>query len=154
MQLELIFPVSKTHGSACATAASISSAAPRTVVPFAFPGWEGGKLLAALAQNTYWFLVLRSDLKARKGDIKAVKGLTIGAAPLVDLGLKRLLVESGIDVVRDNVNIVPVPPAIPRRDQEFRRRRRARAAGAAPSTASGRTAWARRSRCATAPAPS
>jgi hypothetical protein len=62
-------------------------------VPFAFPEWKGGKLLGALAQNMYWFLVLRKDLKARKGDINAIKGLNIGAAPLVDLGLKRLLIE-------------------------------------------------------------
>jgi ABC-type nitrate/sulfonate/bicarbonate transport system substrate-binding protein len=78
-------------------------------VPFAFPGWKGGKLLAALAQNTYWFLVLRTDLKAKKGDINAIKGLRIGAAPLVDLGLKRLLVESGIDEKHDRVTICPVP---------------------------------------------
>ncbi len=108
MQLELIYPVSKTlevlrDGGIDFVGGSAHS------VPFAFPGWEGAKLLAALAQNTYWFLVLRSNLKARKGDIKAVKGLKIGAAPLVDLGLKRLLVESGIDEVRDNVKIMPVP---------------------------------------------
>jgi len=37
--------------------------------------------------------------------------LTIGAAPLVDLGLKRMLVESGIDEERDKVKICPVPLA-------------------------------------------
>ncbi len=108
MKLELIYPVSKTlevlrDGSIEFVGGSAHS------TPFAFPGWKGAKLLAALAQNTYWFLVLRSNLKARKGDINAVKGLTIGAAPLVDLGLKRLLVESSIDEVRDGVKITPVP---------------------------------------------
>ena len=110
MMLELIFPVNRTlevlrDGGIDFVGGSAHS------VPFAFPGWKGGKLLAALAQNTYWFLVLRADLKARKGDINAIKGLNIGAAPLVDLGLRRLLVESGIDVERDRVTISPVPAA-------------------------------------------
>ncbi len=110
MTLELIFPVNRTlevlrDGGIDFVGGSAHS------VPFAFPGWKGGKLLAALAQNTYWFLVLRADLKAKKGDIDAIKGLSIGAAPLVDLGLKRLLVESGIDEKRDRVTICPVPSA-------------------------------------------
>ena len=108
MQLELIFPVNRTlemlrDGEIHFVGGSAHS------VPSAFPGWTGAKLLAAQAQNTYWFLVLRSDLKAAKGDIAAIKGLKIGAAPLVDLGLKRLLVESGRDEARDNIQIVPVP---------------------------------------------
>lgn len=61
------------------------------------------------AQNTYWFLVLRKDIGARKGQIDAVKGLTIGAAPLVELGLRRLLHDAQIDLVRDKVTICPVP---------------------------------------------
>src|SRR5712671_3586693 len=108
MTLELIYPVNKTlevlrDGGIDFVGGSAHS------VPFAFPNWKGGKLLGALSQNTYWFLVLRSNLKAKKGDIKAIKGLTIGAAPLVDLGLKRMLVESGIDEERDKVKICPVP---------------------------------------------
>ena len=108
MQLELIFPVNRTlemlrDGEIHFVGGSAHS------VPSAFPGWTGAKLLAAQAQNTYWFLVLRSDLKAAKGDIAAIKGLKIGAAPLVDLGLKRLLVASGLDEARDKIQIVPVP---------------------------------------------
>jgi ABC-type nitrate/sulfonate/bicarbonate transport system substrate-binding protein len=108
MTLELIYPVNRTlevlrDGGIDFVGGSAHS------TPFAFPGWNGGKLLAALAQNTYWFLILRADLKAKKGDINAIKGLKIGAAPLVDLGLKRLLAESGIDEARDNVKIVAVP---------------------------------------------
>jgi len=118
MTLELIFPVNKTlevlrDGGIDFVGGSAHS------VPFAFPGWKGGKLLAALAQNTYWFLVLRSDLKARKGDVSAIKGLNIGAAPLVDLGLKRLLVEAGIDVERDRVKIGPVPGAFLGENKNF-----------------------------------
>jgi ABC-type nitrate/sulfonate/bicarbonate transport system substrate-binding protein len=110
MELELIFPVDKTlemlrDGRIDFVGGSAHSA------PHAFPEWNGGKLLAALAQGMYWFLILRSNLKARKGDIGAIKGLKIGAAPLVELGLKRLLAESGIDLARDNVTIAPVPAA-------------------------------------------
>ena len=110
MTLELIFPVNRTlevlrDGGIDFVGGSAHS------TPHAFPGWKGGKLIGALAQNMYWFLILRSDLKAKKGDINAIKGLRIGAAPLVDLGLKRLLVESGIDEKRDNVTIQPVPGA-------------------------------------------
>jgi NitT/TauT family transport system substrate-binding protein len=110
MQLELVSPVDKTletlrDGGIQFVGGSAHS------VPHAFPGWKGGKLLAALAQGMYWFLILRADLKAGKGDIQAVKGLKIGAAPLVDLGLKRLLIESGIDIERDKVTIAPVPGA-------------------------------------------
>lgn len=77
-----------------------------------FPGWRGAKLLAALAQGMYWLLVVRQDLDAKQGDIDAVKGLNIGAAPFVELGLRRLLVEAGIDIERDKVTIAPVPGAV------------------------------------------
>jgi ABC-type nitrate/sulfonate/bicarbonate transport system substrate-binding protein len=118
MELELIFPVNRTlevlrDGGIQFVGGSAHS------VPFAFPGWKGGKLLASLAQNMYWFLVLRTDLKAKKGDVNAIKGLRIGAAPLVELGLKRLLVESGIDVERDKVQIQPVPGAFLGENKNF-----------------------------------
>jgi NitT/TauT family transport system substrate-binding protein len=75
----------------------------------AFPDWQGARLLAALAQYMYWFLVLRSDLNAEHGDTSAVRGLRIGAAPGVDLGLVGLLRAAGIDPERDAVQIGPVP---------------------------------------------
>ncbi len=77
----------------------------------AFPNWKGAKLLMALAQRMYWLLVLRPDLGIKRGDLNALKGLRIGAAPGVDLGLKRLLIEAGIDPERDGVQIGPVPGA-------------------------------------------
>ena len=87
--------------------------------PHAFPEWHGGKLLASLAQGMYWFLILRTDIGAKQGDIEAVKGLNIGAAPLADLGLQRLLIESGIDLERDKVNIAPVPGAFSGKNVNF-----------------------------------
>ena len=75
----------------------------------AFPNWKGAKLTVAVAQGTPWLLVLRSDLRATPGDVSAVKGLRIGAAPGPDAALRRLLVESGVDVARDGVTIMRVP---------------------------------------------
>jgi ABC-type nitrate/sulfonate/bicarbonate transport system substrate-binding protein len=75
----------------------------------AFPGWQGAKLVVALSQGTPWLLVLRADLPARRGDVSAVKGLRIGAAPGPDRVFLRLLQESGIDPARDGVAIAPVP---------------------------------------------
>jgi len=69
------------------------------------------KLLCAQAQGMYWFLVMHKDIGAARGDIAAVKGKNIGAAPWVEMGLRRLLAEAGIDLARDRVKIAPVPGA-------------------------------------------
>ncbi len=82
---------------------------PAHFTPQAFAEWKGAKIVAAQSQGLYWFLVLRADIGARRGEIGAVRGLKIGAAPLVDLTLRQLLVEAGIDIVRDKVEIVGVP---------------------------------------------
>jgi len=74
-----------------------------------FPHWRGMKLICAQAQGMYWFLVMRSDLGARRGDLQCVRGRRIGAAPWVELGLKRLLLEAGLDLVRDGISIAPIP---------------------------------------------
>jgi NitT/TauT family transport system substrate-binding protein len=76
-----------------------------------FPEWRGVKLLCAQAQGMYWFLVMRSDLGARRGDLDVVKGRRIGAAHWVAMGLRALLREAGIDIERDRVDIAPIPGA-------------------------------------------
>src|SRR5215472_2050682 len=73
-----------------------------------FPGWIGAKLAVAVAQGTPWLLVLRADVPAARGDVQAIKGLRIGAAPGPDAALIRLLADSGIDSGRD-VHITRVP---------------------------------------------
>jgi NitT/TauT family transport system substrate-binding protein len=78
----------------------------------AFPRWQGAKLVVTLSQGTPWLLVVRADLPARRGDIGAVKGLRIGAAPGPDRAFLRLLAEVGIDPARDDVTIGPVPGAL------------------------------------------
>ena len=108
VQLDLLFPVPKTMAALRdGDLDFVVGSAHSTLM--AFPNWQGARLLMALAQRTYWLLVLRSNLQAKRGDLSAVKGLRIGAAPGVDISLKRLLVEAGIDPERDQVQIGPVP---------------------------------------------
>jgi ABC-type nitrate/sulfonate/bicarbonate transport system substrate-binding protein len=109
--LELIFPVDRAYremrdGSVDFVGGSAHSALA------AFPEWRGAKLLCAQAQGMYWFLVMLADFAARRGDVGVVKGLHIGAAPWVEMGLRRLLVEAGIDPEGDEVSIAPVPGAV------------------------------------------
>ena len=105
---ELIFPNYKAYEALRDGRIDFVAAPAHAALP-AFPEWRGAKLLAALAQGMFWLLVMRSDLEAAPGDVNAVKGRTIGAAPLVALGLQQLLIESGIDLERDAVRIVGVP---------------------------------------------
>lgn len=109
-KVELLFPVPKTMEALRDGALDFVAGSAHATLT-AFPDWQGAKLLAALAQRMYWLLVLRADLNAERGDVNAVKGLRIGAAPGVDLGLRRLLSEAGIDPARDQVQIAPVPGA-------------------------------------------
>ncbi|MGH7833394.1 MAG: ABC transporter substrate-binding protein [Candidatus Binatia bacterium] len=75
-----------------------------------FPRWEGSKLLVALSQGTPWLLVVRADLQADRGDIRALKGLRLTAAEGPDLALRRFLIEAKLDPDRD-VRIVELPGA-------------------------------------------
>ena len=109
--LELIYPVDKAYAALRDGAIDFVGGAAHAV-PSAFPGFRGAKLIAAQGQGMYWFLVMRSDLGARRDDLSVVKGRSIGAAPWVDMGLRGLLTAAGIDLQRDKVNIAPVPGAI------------------------------------------
>ena len=108
--LELIFPVDKCYEALRDGAVDFVGGSAHSVLA-AFPQFRGAKLICAQAQGMYWFLVMRADLKASRGDLSVVKGRRIGAAPWVDKGLRGLLVAAGIDLVRDNVTIAPVPGA-------------------------------------------
>ena len=108
--LEHLFPIPKTM-EALRDGELDFVAGPAHATLTAFPDWKSAKLIVALAQRTYWLLILRSDLGVQQGDAQAVKGLRIGAAPGPDLALKRLLQEEGIDLESDDVEIGPVPAA-------------------------------------------
>ena len=105
---ELIFPNYKAFEALRDDKIDFVAGPAHAVLP-AFPEWWGAKLLAALAQGMFWLLVMRSDIAADPGDINCVKGRVIGAAPLVDQGLKCMLIELGIDLDRDGVRIVGIP---------------------------------------------
>ncbi len=92
--LELVYPVDKCYASLKDGTVDFVGGSAHSALA-AFPEWNGAKLLCAQAQGMYWFLVLRADLGAKRGELDVVKGKSIGAAPWVDLGLKRLLVEAG-----------------------------------------------------------
>src|SRR5207249_3723193 len=77
-------------------------------VLYAFKDWQGAKLVCALAQRMYWFLVVRADLKAQKGDLSVLRNRRIGAAPGPVDGLKQMLKRAGIT----DVQIGPVPGAV------------------------------------------
>jgi len=93
--LELIFPVDKAYEAMRDGAVDFVGGSAHSALA-AFPEWQGVKLLCAQAQGMYWFLVMRAD---------------IGAAPWVQMGLRRLLIEAGIHLERDGVRIAPVPGA-------------------------------------------
>jgi len=76
-----------------------------------FAEWRGAKLLCAQSQGMYWFLVMRSDLKAARGDLNALKGRRIGAAYWVGMALRELLRERGLDPERNGIDIAPIPGA-------------------------------------------
>src|SRR6202035_108603 len=111
VSLELVYPVDKAYEALRDGRIDFVGGAAHAV-PAAFPGYKGAKLIAAQAQGMYWFLVMRSDLGAKRGDLSVVKGRTIGAAPWVNTGLRGLLIAAGIDLERDKVNIAPVPGLI------------------------------------------
>src|SRR5882762_7009549 len=110
IELELVFPVDKAYRALRDGAVDFVGGSAHSALA-AFPEWEGAKLLCAQAQGMYWFLVMRAALGARRGDVGIVRGRRIGAAPWVEMGLRRLLIEAGIDLQRDAVTIAPVPGA-------------------------------------------
>jgi NitT/TauT family transport system substrate-binding protein len=108
VSLELVYPVDKAYAALRDGAIDFVGGAAHAV-PSAFPDFKGAKLIAAQSQGMYWFLVMRADLGAKRGELEVVKGRTIGAAPWVNMGLRGLLLAAGIDLERDKVNIAPVP---------------------------------------------
>jgi len=110
VSLELIFPVDEAYRRMRGGAVDFVAGSAHSALA-AFPAWEGVKLLCAQAQGMYWFLVVRADLGAKRGDVSVVRGRRIGAAPWVEMGLRRLLIEAGLDLERDGITIAPVPGA-------------------------------------------
>jgi len=107
---ELIFPVDRAYAALRDGEVDFVGGAAHGALA-AFPEWRGVRLLGALAQGMYWFLVMRADLGIARGDLAALRGRRIGAAPWVEMGLRRLLAAAGLDPGRDQIDIGPVPGA-------------------------------------------
>jgi ABC-type nitrate/sulfonate/bicarbonate transport system substrate-binding protein len=105
--IELLFPVTRTFEELREGRIDFVGGAAHAPL-YAFRDWKGCRLLCSLSQNMYWFLVVRKDLGVARGDLGALKGLRIGAAPGPVDGLKRMLAQSGIDPQND-LRIGPVP---------------------------------------------
>jgi ABC-type nitrate/sulfonate/bicarbonate transport system substrate-binding protein len=75
-----------------------------------FPGFKGAKLLCALAQYSYWCMGVRKDIDISRGDIKALGGLRISSSQSSPgQGLRHMLAEAGVDLERDDIQIVKSP---------------------------------------------
>ncbi len=108
---ELIFPVDRAYAALRDGEIDFVGGAAHGALA-AFDTWRGVRLLGALSQGMYWFLVMRADLRIARADLAALKGRRIGAAPWVDVGLRQLLLAAGLDPVRDSIDIAPVPGAV------------------------------------------
>ncbi|MBS1878102.1 MAG: ABC transporter substrate-binding protein [Actinobacteria bacterium] len=110
-EVELLFPVDAAYQALAAGEVDVVAGSAHSALA-AFPEWRGVKLLAAQGQGMYWFLVMRADLEAERGELAALRGCRIGAAPWVDLGLQQLLLDAGIDPEQEGIEIAPVPGAV------------------------------------------
>src|SRR5439155_4434433 len=110
VELELVFPVDKAYRALRDGAVDFVGGSAHSALA-ALPEWQRAKLLCAQAQGMYWFLVMHADLGAVRGDVGIHRGRPIGAPPWVEMGLRRLLIEAGIDLERDRVTIARVPGA-------------------------------------------
>lgn len=110
LTLEMIAPVEKAYEALRDGTVDFVGGSAHSALA-AFPQWDGVKLLCAQAQGMYWFLIMHKDFAVARGDVAAVKGKRIGAAPWVGMGLRRLLMAAGVDLQRDDVTIAPIPGA-------------------------------------------
>jgi ABC-type nitrate/sulfonate/bicarbonate transport system substrate-binding protein len=107
VELDLLFPVTDAATALRDGAIDFLAGAAHAPV-YADPDWQDIQLLAALARNMYWFLVVRPDLEVERTTLAQLTNVRIGAAPGPDLGLRRLLEAEGIDLAAAGISIEPV----------------------------------------------
>ena len=112
VELELVSPTQRTYQALADGAVDLVGAEAHGALSV-FPRWRGMKLLCAQSHGMYWMLVMRADLGVERGDLSAVRGRMIAAAPFVEMGLRRMLSEVGIDPARD-LEIAPLPELLDR----------------------------------------
>jgi NitT/TauT family transport system substrate-binding protein len=71
--IELLGPVTATYEALRGGQIAYAGGAAHAPL-YAFKDWYGCRLLCTLSQNWYWFLVLRADIAAEKGDLTALRG--------------------------------------------------------------------------------
>ena len=119
-----------------------------------FPNGTASKLLCAQAQGMYWFLVMHARSRRRARRYRAWSRAAASARrPGSRWGCAGCWSRPASISIRDGVTIAPVPGAAGA-GVNFGVTAAQGAGGRARSTASGRTAWAPRSRCGAASAPS
>jgi len=91
----------------CATASSIRRGSAHSAARRRFR-MDGVTLLCAQAQGMYWFLIMRAASQRRARRHRRREGTAQSARRRGEMGLRRLLIEAGIDLVRDEVTIQPV----------------------------------------------
>lgn len=106
-EIKLVFPVERAYRALSAGEVEYVGAAAHAAL-YVFKGWQGCRLLAALSQGMYWFLVVHRRIGGQFGDLDALKGLRIGAAPGPADGLRAMLAAAGLDPEAD-LTIGPVP---------------------------------------------
>jgi len=102
--IELLYPVTKTYEQLREGQLDFVGGAAHAVL-YAFKDWQGAKLLCALAQRMYWFLVVHRKFDPQ---LAVLKGLRIGAAPGPVDGLRQMLKRAGVA----DVQLGPVPGAV------------------------------------------
>lgn len=105
--VELQFPVERAYRALEAGEVDYVGAAVHAAL-YVFEGWRGCRLLGALSQGMYWFLVVDRRVEAEPGDLQALRGLRIGAAPGPADGLRAMVRAAGLDPDAD-MAIGPVP---------------------------------------------
>lgn len=112
MSLEVVFPVPESFAALRdGDVEFVSTSAHGSL--WAFPRWQGARVLCALSQGMYWFLVVRRDLEIARGDLQALSGMRLAAAPGVDVGLLMLLEAAGIDLQAQEIHVGLPPGGVP-----------------------------------------
>src|SRR5437764_12139302 len=93
---ELIFPVDRAYEALRDGAIDFVGGAPHGALA-AFTEWRGVKLLGALAQGMYRFLVMRKALGVARGHLAAPTGRRVRAAPCDEVALRGRLRGGGRD---------------------------------------------------------
>lgn len=106
--LELMFPV--TDAVDALREGEIDFLAGAAHAPLYDPrAWSDTTLVAALSQHMYWFLVVAADSPYDSSSWPSMRQMRIGAAPGPDMGLRQLLIGSGINLEEAGIEIAPVP---------------------------------------------